>query len=149
MKLWSTLYLVIWVVLLEFLLGTWPNPPTVVPYLHLVLGFGLILILYNSYVSLRRTRVPGRVKRIASASFSISIMMGVLGLLLWFNVGSDWVIPGLNVTLFRGILVFHLINALAIITQTAAAAIAYDMWEDREFEKDTEPGQVPAPAVPH
>jgi uncharacterized membrane protein len=147
-KLWSTLYQVIWVVLLEFLLGTWPNPPAVVPYLHLVLGFLLILILYNSFHQLRRTKVPGRVKRIASASFSLSILMGILGVLLWFNVGSDWSLPLVNVTVFRAILIFHLVNALAIITQAAAVAIAYDMWEDREWEKETNPGEVPPAPTP-
>jgi hypothetical protein len=148
MKLWSTLYLVIWIVFLEFLLGTWPDPPTVVPYLHLVLGFGIIALCYNSFNQLRRTRVPGRVKRIARASYGLSILMAVLGLLLWFNVGSDWLIPIANVSVYRGILFLHIANALAIITQAAAVAIAYDMWEDREFGKETAPGEVPAAPVP-
>jgi hypothetical protein len=30
-----------------------------------------------------------------------------------------------------------------MITQAAAVAIAYDMWEDREFLTETEPGVVP------
>lgn len=148
MALWGTLYAVIWVVLLEFLLGTWPNPPPEVPYLHLVLGFALVLILYNSFVQLRRTRVPGRVKRVAKASFSLSILMVLLGLLLWFNVGNAWVIPAVNVTIYQVILFFHIVNALAIITQAAAVAIAFDMWEDHEFDKETEPGQVPAAPSP-
>jgi len=39
----------------------------------------------------------------------------------------------------------------AIITQAAAVAIAYDMWEDKEFMKETAPGEVPdmpTPATP-
>jgi len=146
MKLWSSLYLVIWIVLLEFLLGMWLNPPSVVPYLHLVLGLMIILICYHSFDLLRKTRVPGRVKRIAKASYGLSILMAVLGFLLWFNVGSDWLILGLSV--YRGILVLHIVNALAIITQAAAVAIAYDMWEDHEFEKETAPGEVPTAAMP-
>ena len=74
--------------------------------------------------------------------------MVVLGLLLWFNVGTGWVIPAANVTIFQAILFFHVVNALAIITQAAAVAIAFDMWEDREFDKETEPGQVPAAPTP-
>ncbi|MGA8710749.1 MAG: hypothetical protein ACLP8Y_09460 [Thermoplasmata archaeon] len=146
MKLWSTLYLLIWIVLLEFLLGMWPTPPAVIPYLHLVLGFGIILLCYHTFDQLRKTRVPGRVKRIAKASYGISILMAVLGLLLWFNVGSDWFVFGFSV--YRGILVLHIANALAIITQAAAVAIAYDMWEDHEFEKETAPGEVPAAPTP-
>jgi len=146
MKLWSTLYAIIWIVFVEFLLGTWPNPPSVVPYLHLILGLGIIFLLYHSYDQLRGTRVPGRVKRIAKASYGLSIVMGILGLLLWFNVGADWWILGVSV--YRAILVLHIANALAIITQTAAVAIAYDMWEDHEFEKETAPGEVPAASPP-
>jgi hypothetical protein len=110
--------------------------------------FALVLILYNSFVQLRRTRVPGRVKRVARASFSLSILMALLGLLLWFNVGNAWVIPTVNVTIYQVVLFFHIVNALAIITQAAAVAIAFDMWEDHEFDKETEPGQVPAAPAP-
>jgi hypothetical protein len=146
MKLWSALYLAIWIVLLEILLGTWPDPPAVVPYLHLVLGLGIVAIAYYCFDGLRRTRVPARVKRVAKASWSLSILMAVLGFLLWFNVGVSWVIPGLNLSVYRGILFLHVVNAVAVITQLAAVAIAYDMWEEHEFEKETEPGEVPAPA---
>ena len=148
MKLWSALYLAIWVVLLEILLGMWPDPPAVVPYLHLVLGLGIVAIAYYCFDGLRRTRVPARVKRVARASWGLSILMVVLGFLLWFNVGNSWVIPGLNLSLYRGILFLHVVNAVAVITQLAAVAIAYDMWEDREFEKETAPGEVPAPTPP-
>jgi len=88
------------------------------------------------------------VKRIARASYSLSIVMVVLGFLLWFNVGSTWVVPFVNFSFYRGVLLLHVANALAIITQLAAAAIVYDMWEDREFDKGTEPGEVPPPASP-
>ncbi len=45
-------------------------------------------------------------------------------------------------------MIFHAVNALAIITQAAAAAIAYDMWEDHEFEKESLPGVIPPAPVP-
>jgi hypothetical protein len=32
----------------------------------------------------------------------------------------------------------HVVSSFAIITQAAAVAIAYDMWEDNEFVKETE-----------
>jgi len=148
MKLWSALYLVIWIVFFEFLFGLWPDPPVAVPFLHLALGFGIILVTYYCFDQLRKSRVPGRVKRIAQVSWSLSIVTAVFGLLLWFNVGSDWVVPVVNLSVFRGILLLHIVIALAIITQLAAAAIAYDMWEDHEFEKETEPGEVPAAPAP-
>jgi len=145
MKLWSALYNAIWVVFLEAILGLWPNPPWVVPYLHLAAGLGIIYVTYYVFRELRRTRVPGRVKRVARASYSLSILMAVLGFLLWFHVGSGWTIPLVNLTVWDGIMFFHVVNAFAIITQLAAVAIAYDMWEDREFDKETEAGEVPAP----
>lgn len=148
MKLWSALYLAIWIVFLEILLGLWPSPPVVVPYLHLVLGVGIVLVTYSCYTGLRKTRVPGRVKRVAGASYGLSIAMVALGFLLWFDIGKGWVIPVTNVSVFQVILLLHVANAIAIITQLAAAAIAYDMWEDHEFEKETEPGEVPPARTP-
>jgi hypothetical protein len=148
MKLWSALYVAIWVVLLEFLLALWPEAPFVVPYLHMVLGLVVVLVTYYCFNGLRKTRVPGRVKRVARASFVLSILMAVLGFLLWFGFGSGWNIPFVNLTVYNGILFLHVVNAVAIITQLAAVAIAYDMWEDREFDKETEPGEVPAPSSP-
>lgn len=143
--MWAALYAMIWIVFLEFLLGLWPNPPYVIPYLHLVLGFIIVGIAYNSRTRLYATRVPGRVKRIAGVTFGLTILMAGLGLLLWFNFGAAWSVVGFSV--YQMILVFHVVNALAIITQAAAVAIAYDMWEEREFERETKPGEVPpAPA---
>ena len=147
MKLWSALYNSIWVVFLEAILGLWPDPPWIVPYLHLVLGLAIVYVTYYVFRELRKTRVPARVKRIARASYALSFLMVVLGFLLWFNVGSSWNIPIFNLSVWRAIMFFHVVNAFAIITQLAAAAIAYDMWEDHEFEKETEPGEVPAQVV--
>jgi hypothetical protein len=143
MKLWAALYGTIWVILMEFLLGLWPNAPFAVSVLHLLLGLVIVAIAYNSRTRLYATRVPGRVKRIAGATFGLTILMAALGFLLWFNVGTTWSVLGFSV--YRAVLVFHVVNALAIITQAAAVAIAYDMWEDREFEKETRPGEVPPP----
>ena len=143
MKLWSTLYLVTWIVFLEFLLGTWANPPAIVPYFHLVLGLGIVALTYNSFRQLRGLTVPGRLKRIARATYALSWLMGVLGFLLWFQFGSAWTLPVIGYTVYRAILVFHIVNAIAILTQAAALALAYDMWEDREFDQTTAPGEIP------
>ena len=148
MKLWAALYLAIWLVLLEMLFGLWPDPPAVVPYLHLVLGLGIAAIAYYCFDGVRKTRVPARVKRVARASWSLSLLVVVLGFLLWFHVGESWMIPALNLSVYRAFLLLHVVNAFAVITQMAAVAIAYDMWEDHEFEKETEPGRVPEAVRP-
>jgi len=60
-------------------------------------------------------------------------------------VGAGWPIL-FGLTVWNLIIFIHVVNAFAIITQMAAVAIAYDMWEDKEFLQDTHPGEVP-PAV--
>jgi hypothetical protein len=88
------------------------------------------------------------VKRIAQTSFNISIAVAVLGVPLFFDVGRELVIPLINVSIYRLILFFHVFSAFAIITQAAAIAIAHDMWENREFTEETEPGSVPSKPKP-
>jgi hypothetical protein len=144
MRLWGALYGLVWLVLGEFLLGTWPNAPLAVGYLHIVLGLGVVLLTYENFVGLRRTRVPDRVKRIARVTFAFSIVMVATGGLLEGGVGAGVSLLGASV--YQALLAFHVVIALATITQAAAVAIAYDMWEDHEFEKESQPGQIAGPS---
>ena len=142
MRLWASLYGAIWVVFLEFLLAMIPFGQPVLIYLHAGLGFVILGIAYYNFSALRQTTVPGRVKRIASATFYLAILMVILGPLLLLNVGTGWpVLDG--ITVWNGILFIHVVNAFAIITQMAATAIAYDMWEEKEFLEETRPGEIP------
>ncbi len=147
MKLWIALYAMIWIVFLEFLLAMTPNAPGGLLYVHVVLGLGVVGLAYYNFSGVLRTAVPARVKRIAKSTLQLSIVMGVLGLLLFFDLGANLTIL-FGVTLWELILFFHVINAFAVITQAAAVAIAYDMWEDKEFAKETTPGELPAMPVP-
>lgn len=148
MKLWATLYAMIWIVLIEFLLVMTPGSSSVLIYLHVVLGVAIMGLAFYNFSNIRNTRIAGRVKRIAQASFNISVMVAILGFLLFFDVGRAWIIPLVNVSVYGLILFFHIISAFAIITQAAAVAIAHDMWEDREFVEETKPGVVPPMPVP-
>ena len=147
MKLWVALFATIWLVLLEFLLEMIPIAPTLQSYLHVVLGVAIVAVAYANYRGLKATRVPGRVKRTAQATYGLSYVMLLTGVPLFFDVGSGRAIPLVGVSVFHLLLFVHVVNAFAIITQAAAAAIAYDMWEDREFDRETQPGEVP-PAPP-
>ncbi len=140
MKLWMTLYAMIWIVLIEFLLAMTPGRSTIMIYLHILLGIAIIGLAFYNFSGVRDTRVPGRVKRIARTSLSISMMVAVFGGLLFVNVGRTWIIPQVNISIYGIILFLHVFNSFAIITQAAAVAIAFDMWEDKEFTKETEPG---------
>lgn len=147
MRLWAALYAMIWVVFVEFLLAMKPEPGPVLPYLHLSLGFVIVALAWSNARALKATRVPGRVKRISASTLQLSAFVAILGILLWFSVGATWLLF-LGITVWDLIIFLHVVGSIAVITQAAAAAIAYDMWEDREFEKETAPGEVPPPALP-
>lgn len=136
MKLWMSLYMMVWIALIEFLL-------VILIYLHIVIGAAIIGITFYNFSGLRITRVMGRVKRIAQASYNISVTACITGVLIFFDIGKTPVIPVINTSIYGLILFFHVICAFAIITQASAIAIAHDMWEDKEFEKETETGIVP------
>lgn len=147
MKLWVALYGSIWVVFLEFLLSMVPQGRPWVLYAHYVLGFLLVGIAYYNRHALLRTAAPARIKRIVSATFSMSILMAVLGPLLILDVGAGWpVVAGL--TVWNLILLVHVTTAFGIITQMAAVAIAHDMWVSKEFLLETKVGEVPPPPTP-
>lgn len=141
MKLWMTLYAMIWVVFIDFLLAMTPGASIVLIYLHIALGIAIMYLAWYNFNGVRGTKVPGRVKRIARVTLNLSVTAGVLGLLLYFGSGAAWQIFG--ITLMGLILFFHVVIGFGIITQAAAVAIAYDMWEDKEFEKETASGEVP------
>ena len=143
MKLWVVLYAMVWIALIEYLLVMTPGGSSVLIYLHIVIGIAIIGLAFYNFSGIRKTRVMGRVKCIAQASFNLSVTAGISGVLVFFDIGKTPVIPMVNVSIYGLILFFHVICAFAIITQAAAIAIAHDMWEDKEFETETEPGVVP------
>ena len=148
MKLWQALYGMIWVVFIEFLLAMTTHvigaASTILIWLHVALGVGIIALAFNNYDGIRRSTIAGRVKRTAKSTFQLSILMAVLGVVLLFKDPLSWTVPVINLSLFYLILFVHVVNAFAIITQAAAVAIAHDMWEEKEFTVETKPGEVPA-----
>ena len=127
MNLWMSLYAMIWIVLIEFLLAMTPGASPVLIYLHVLLGAAIVGLAFYNFSGIRKTRVPGRAKRISQASFNISVLVAIFGALLFFDVGKAWIIPLINVSLYGLILFLHVVNSFAIITQASAVAIAYDM----------------------
>ena len=145
MKTWQGLYGMIWIVFIEFLLAmtTHVIDTNVLIWVHAALGVGIVALAFNNFDQVRRSTIAGRVKRTAKSTFQLSILTAVLGVVLLFRDPLAWTVPVLNLSLFHLILFVHVVNAFAIITQAAAVAIAYDMWEDKEFVQETEPGLVP------
>jgi hypothetical protein len=147
MKLWASLYALTWLLFVDLWLGFTPLARPVTTYVHVALGIVIVLLAYSNAARLRQTRVPARVKRIARATFALSLFMGLLGVLIFYGVGSNWPVV-YGITVLSGLLFLHFVNAVAMITQSAAAGLAYDMWEDREFERETRPGEVPRAPPP-
>jgi hypothetical protein len=153
-KLWKSLFVMIWIVFLEFLIvmsthvTSFTSIADPLIYVHSALGFGIIALAYSNYKGVRESTIAGRVKRTSQSTFQLSILMAVLGVILLFKGYLTWEIPVLNLSLFYVIVFIHVVNAFAIITQAAAVAIAYDMWEDKELDQATKAGEVPPMPVP-
>ena len=129
MKLWVSLYLMIWLAFLEFIL-VWAPLSTIAPvvYAHALLGIVIFAIAYTNASKLRKTDCPARIKRIAKATVGLTAFEGLLGILLY--AGKTWLLPDFAMS---AVDFLHLITALAIVTQAASTATAYDMWEEKEF----------------
>jgi hypothetical protein len=136
---------IVWLTVLELLIAIDPRPPSWALYVHIGLGVLIVLVAAWNYLRLRETEAPGRIKRTVRATFGISVAMAFLGVLLWANVGAGWNLV-LGYSVWDVIHIFHVLNGLAILAQAAAAATAFDMWEEKEFEHPTRPGEIPEPA---
>jgi uncharacterized protein YacL len=157
MKTWQGLYAMVWVAFLEFLLvmtgAAFPATRIYLVPAHVTLGAAIIWFAYGNFTGLLASRVPGRVKRIAKSTLQMSIAAAVIGALmgvfLLAGLRDAFAFPFIGITIYNVFQFFHAVVAFAIITQAAAAAIGYDMWEEREWEKETQPGEVPPnPNVP-
>jgi hypothetical protein len=154
MKLWQALFAMIWITLVEFLIvmsthvTNFASFATPLIYLHAAVGFAMIPLAFNNFSGVRNTTIAGRVKRTAQSTFQLSILMAILGVILLFKDSLSWQVPLVNISLFYVLVFVHVVNAFAIITQAAAVAIAYDMWEDKEFNEETRSGEIPAAPTP-
>jgi hypothetical protein len=145
MKVWESLYRFFWLAVLQVVIGvllaSGVATSPVVPLVHGAIGGAVVVWAFVNFRAVRATRAPGRTKRTVAATFAISILMIPLGLLLFFGVGNGVGVYGFSANDAIGIV--HLVFALAIVTQAASTATGFDMWEEREFEHETEPGAIP------
>lgn len=145
MKVWVGLYGMVWLVFFELLVAIDPTPPSWFLYLHAALGVLIIWVAAVNYVQVRATSAPGRTKRTVRVTLWFAVSMAFLGIFLWLGMGVHW--PGfLGFSLWNLVDFLHAVIALAIIAQAASAATAFDMWEEREFERGSAPGEIPPPS---
>jgi hypothetical protein len=124
LKLWASLYLLIWLAFAQFLVTALSAVPGVI-YLHFVVGLAVLVLAIVNYRGLGTTSAPDRVKRISKVIPGMAAFDGLLGIPLYlFREGTTHWATNL----------LHLIVAIAIIAQASSAATAYDMWEEKEFK---------------
>lgn len=128
MKIWASLYLIIWLAFLEFIsvftnnFG-WPFSIEI----HALLGIVILVIAYDNLSKVRKTDAPNRIKRILKATIGLAVFQAILGIPLFLNS------RGFPVPFVGAIDFLHLVSALAIIAQASSVATTYDIWEEKEF----------------
>lgn len=125
MKLWASLYAMVWLSFAEIVFVVVVDLKNYIPYLvpiHIIVGIGLILLAAFNSVEIEKTQAPKRIARIAKASMMMAIGAAVTGVMRAFIDGYVCFISFVHVTFI-----------IAMITQASSAATAYDMWEEKEF----------------
>ncbi len=123
MKLWQSLYALIWLNFFVLLVATLD----VIPYkaqVHAGLGLLVLVVAFINKVRIGKTSAPARLKRITAATAGISVMATATGILLAIPALASFGI------VFR---VLHILAIVAIIAQSGSVATAYDMWEEGEL----------------
>jgi heme A synthase len=128
MRMWKQLYLIVWLAFLQIIIILIPRLGSSLVDLHAVLGFVILGLAHYDYAMLKRTDAPNRLKRIAKSTAALATFQIILGIILYANLRLNVSIPLVEVVTF-----VHLVTALAIITQAASVATAYDMWEEHEY----------------
>ena len=128
-EIWQSLYLMIWMAFLEFILIFMDSFGwAYLVEIHILLGVIMLALAYNNLVKVKKTDAPDRIKRIVKATAGFVIFQDILGMPLFLNSILNLSLP------FTEILDFlHLAIALTIIAQASSVATAYDMWEEKEF----------------
>lgn len=144
MKLWQSLYLMIWLAALEILLIL--SPLNFISWqvrvvLHLLLGGGMFGLAIFNVNMLQRSQAPERLKRISKATLGFTVVAGAAGLFFfvidYFELGFLYWITVL----------VHAVAAITIIAQASSTATGYDMWEEGELGGPA-PQQPAAPTMP-
>jgi len=128
MKLWTQLYLLVWLTFVQIIIILIPSIGGGLVDLHALLGFVILGLAHYDYAALKRTDAPNRLKRIAKATAVLATFQVILGIVIYANLRLNVSIPLVQVVTF-----IHLVTALAIITQASSVATAYDMWEEHEY----------------
>ena len=118
----------VWLAFLQIVVILLPRFTIYLVDVHVLLGLAILALAHYDNALIKKTEAPNRLKRIVKATAVLATVQIILGIILYANLRLGVSIPLVSVIIF-----FHIVVALAIITQAASVATAYDMWEDHEF----------------
>lgn len=129
MAIWKQLYAMVWLVFLQIVIILMPRFTLYLVDAHVILGLAILALAHYNNAQMKHTEAPNRLKRITKSTAILATFQIILGIILYANLRMN-----VNVPLIEVIVVIHLVTALAIITQAASVATAYDMWENHEYD---------------
>ena len=128
----------VWLAFLQIVIILLPRFTIYLVDAHVVLGLAILALAHYDNALIKKTEAPNRLKRIVKSTAVLATFQIILGIILYANLRLSVSIPLVSVISF-----FHMVVALAIITQAASVATAYDMWEEHEYT----PSQASGSAV--
>lgn len=134
MTIWKQLYVMIWLAFLQIIIILLPRFMIYLVDVHLLLGLAILGLAHYDNMLMKKSKAPDRLKRIVKSTAVLASIQPILGIILYLNIRLNVAIPLVEVIVF-----LHLALALAIITQAASVATAYDMWEEHEFSTPIKP----------
>ena len=132
MSIWKQLYAMVWLAFLQIVIITLPRFTIYFVDAHVALGLAILALAHYDSSRIKKTDAPNRIKRIVKSTAILATLQVVLGVILYANLRLSASIPLISVISF-----IHLVTALAIITQAASVATAFDMWEEHEYTPST------------
>ena len=119
----------VWLAFLQIVIIVMPRFTLYLVDLHVLLGLVILGLAHYNNAKMKKTEAPNRLKRITKTTAILATVQIIFGLILYANLRMNVSLPLVGVIVF-----IHIVIALAIITQAASVATAYDMWEDHEYE---------------
>jgi len=128
LSIWKLLYAMVWLAFLQIVIIILPQFTPYLVHAHVILGLIILMLAHVDFAQIKKSDAPNRLKRIVKSTAILATIQPILGIILFANAVLNVDVPLVEVVSF-----LHLVTALAIITQAASVATAYDMWEEHEY----------------
>jgi len=129
LALWKPLYAMVWLAFLQIVIIVMPRFTLYLVDVHAILGLAILGLAHYNNAKMKHTAAPNRLKRITKTTAILATFQIIVGIILYANLRMNLSVP------LAGVIIFiHIVLALAIITQAASVATAYDMWEEHEYD---------------